>query len=54
MFYLLSKVFWIAAQPLSVILMLMLAGTVLFFFGRRRLGIFSFRNEFIVDTFTCS
>ena len=38
MFYLLSKLFWVAAQPLSIIVLLVLAGTVLFAFGRRRLG----------------
>lgn len=38
MFYLLSKVFWVAAQPLSIILLLVLAGAVLLLFGRRRLG----------------
>lgn len=38
MFYLLSKLFWIVAQPLSVILLLTLAGTLLLFFGRWRLG----------------
>jgi uncharacterized SAM-binding protein YcdF (DUF218 family) len=38
MFYLLSKVFWIVAQPLTVILLLVLAGTVFCLFGRRRLG----------------
>lgn len=38
MFYLLSKIFWVVAQPLSIILLLVLTGTMLFLFGRRRLG----------------
>lgn len=39
MFYLLSKVFWVVAQPLTIILLLVLAGTMLFAFGRRRLAL---------------
>lgn len=39
MFYLLSKLFWVVAQPLSIVLLLILAGTVLFAFGRRRLAL---------------
>ncbi|MHA6691069.1 YdcF family protein [Devosia sp. A449] len=38
MFYLLSKIFWVAAQPLSIIALLVLAGIVLAGFGRRRWG----------------
>ena len=38
MFYVLSKIFWVAVQPLSVILGLIVLGAVLAAFGRRRLG----------------
>jgi uncharacterized SAM-binding protein YcdF (DUF218 family) len=39
MFYLASKIFWLVAQPLSIVLILMVAGTGLLALGRRRLGI---------------
>ncbi|WP_332700179.1 YdcF family protein [Devosia sp.] len=39
MFYLLAKAFWVIAQPLSIIVLLMLAGIVLLALGRRRLGL---------------
>ncbi|UJW87124.1 YdcF family protein [Devosia sp. SL43] len=38
MFYVLSKLFWVVAQPLGVILALLLLGILLTTFGRRRLG----------------
>lgn len=38
MFYLLAKLFWVVAQPLSIIALLMLIGIVLFAVGWRRLG----------------
>ncbi|MET3924318.1 YdcF family protein [Devosia sp. 2618] len=39
MFYLLSKIFWALAQPLSIVAVLVLLGIVLSAFGRRRLGL---------------
>lgn len=39
MFYLLAKIFWVVAQPLSMIGLLVLLGIVLLALGRRRLGI---------------
>lgn len=39
MFYVLSKIFWVAVQPLSIILLLIVLGAVLAVFGRRRLGV---------------
>ncbi|WEK05071.1 MAG: YdcF family protein [Candidatus Devosia phytovorans] len=41
MFYTLAKIFWVVAQPLSVIGLLVLAGIVLVFLGRKRLGLAS-------------
>lgn len=38
MFFILSKVFWFVAQPVSVVFLLVLLGMVLAGFGRRRLG----------------
>lgn len=38
MFYLAAKLFWVIAQPLSMIALLSLAGIFLFALGRRRLG----------------
>ena len=38
MFFVLSKVFWLLVQPLSVVLLLVVAGLVLGLFGRRRLA----------------
>lgn len=37
MFFYLSKVFWFFAQPLNLAILLLLAGLVVSFFGRRRL-----------------
>lgn len=39
MFYAVSKIFWIVAQPLSIILILIVAGSLFVAFGRRRLGL---------------
>lgn len=39
MFYLLSKIFWVVAQPLSIAALLVLAGLVLLAFRRHRLGL---------------
>lgn len=38
MFYLAAKLFWVVAQPLSVIALLILTGIILFMLGRRRMG----------------
>lgn len=38
MFYILSKLFWVVAQPLGIIVLLLLAGIVLVALGRKRLG----------------
>lgn len=41
MFYVMSKVFWGLAQPVSLIFLLLLAGWLLILTGRRRLGLAS-------------
>jgi uncharacterized SAM-binding protein YcdF (DUF218 family) len=41
MFFVISKVFWGLAQPVSLIFLLMLAGWLLTLWGRRRLGLAS-------------
>ena len=41
MFYLLSKIFWVVAQPLSIAALLVLLGLILVAFRRRRLGLVS-------------
>jgi uncharacterized SAM-binding protein YcdF (DUF218 family) len=41
MFFVVSKVFWTLAQPVSLIFLLMLAGWLLTLWGRRRLGLAS-------------
>ena len=38
MFFVVSKVFWGLAQPVSLTFLLMLAGWLLTLWGRRRLG----------------
>jgi len=39
MFFFASKIFWLLAQPLSIVFLLMLLALVLFLFGRKRLGL---------------
>lgn len=39
MFFVLSKLFWAAAQPVSLVFILVVAGALLSWFGRRRLGL---------------
>jgi uncharacterized SAM-binding protein YcdF (DUF218 family) len=39
MFYLASKIFWLLAQPISIVLLLVVAGTALLVLGWRRLGL---------------
>lgn len=39
MFFFLSKIFWLMAQPVSVVLLLVVLGTVLIAFNRRRLAL---------------
>lgn len=39
MFYLLSKLFWVLAQPLGLTVLLLVVGIVLLVLGRRRLGL---------------
>ncbi|KKB80254.1 hypothetical protein VW35_07540 [Devosia soli] len=39
MFFIASKVFWILAQPLSVVFLIVLIGLILVLIGRRRLGV---------------
>lgn len=48
LFYILAKIFWVVAQPTSVIALLILAGIVLLVLGRPRLGIASSAAALIV------
>lgn len=53
MFYILSKVFWVVAQPISVVALLMLAGLVLLGFGRRRLGVAAQATALVLLVLCC-
>ena len=48
LFYILAKIFWVVAQPISIVALLILAGIVLLAFGWRRLGIASSAAALIV------
>lgn len=39
MFYVVAKIFWVVAQPLSVVALLLILGVALLFWGRRRLAV---------------
>jgi len=50
MFFILSKVFWLLAQPASIVLLLMLAGLAALWTGRRRLAGWAVLGGVLVQT----
>ncbi|MFD1254001.1 hypothetical protein DEVEQU_02628 [Devosia equisanguinis] len=52
MFFVLSKVFWLLAQPLSIVLVLLACAIVLLFVGRRKLAIALLVPTALVHTLT--